>query len=880
MLGSELFPPNVCAPAGGKIAGLPVVVLRVLARSSHVFGVLATAALWSPATRRLAISVLGALALGILTSLPAASPSAVHLVTAPAASSPWLDRVNSWRASTGLSALTENPTWSQGDAAHALYMVKNNLVTHYETPGVPYYTAAGDTEARNSNIQVSSSTGTTDVQAIDWWMAAPFHAMAMMDPRLSQTGFGSYRDSTTSPWQEGGALDTIQGNSFSGGSYPVYFPGNGATEPLTTYGGGEFPDPLQACPGYSAPTGLPVFIQVGGNLNTTAGVVHSFTGNGVALNHSVIDSSNSAVSSYLYTRGGVILVPQQPLQVGVRYVVALTVNGTPYTWSFTVGNFIACAAVTVTAAPPSQATAGTTVVFTASASGCPNPNPVYEFWMLAPGASIWTLAQAYSTGANFTWTTTGKTAGAYGISVWARDANSSGTSGNSAGRWDTYNSSQYTLTSAVGGTPCTGLSVSSSPASTAKVGVPVALTAGAIGCPAPTYQFWVLAPGASSWAVAQAYSSSATFNWTTTGKAAGTYGFSVWARDAGSAGTSGNSSGTWDIYNSSQYTLTGSGTPCASVSLASSPSGTASVGTPVTFTAAASGCPSPSYQFWILAPGATSWAVAQAYSTSAALNWTTTGKVAGTYGLSVWARDASSAGTSGNSSGTWDAYSSNQYALTGGARPCASVSLTSSPSGTASEGTPVTFSAAASGCPNPAYQFWVLAPGATSWTLAQAYSTSATLSWTTAGKLAGTYHLSVWVRDASSAGTSGNSSGTWDAYNSSQYALTGATTPCTSVSVTSSPSGTATIGTTVTFTAGASGCPNPTYQFWVLAPGATSWTLAQAYSTSATLTWSTTGKTAGTYHVSVWVRDASSAGTSGNSSGSWDAYNSNGYALT
>jgi hypothetical protein len=759
-------------------------------------------------------------------------------------------------------------------------MVKNNLVTHYETPGVPYYTTAGDTEARNSNIQVSSTTSTTDVQAIDWWMAAPFHAMNMMDPRLTQTGFGSYRDSTTSPWQEGGALDTIQGNSFSGGSYPVYFPGHGTTEPLTTYGGGEFPDPLQACAGYSAPTGLPVFIQVGGNVNTTAGAVHSFTGNGVALNHCVIDSSNSAVGSYLYTRGGVILVPQQPLNVGVRYVVALTVNGTPYTWSFTVGNFTACAAVNVAAMPPGQATTGATVTFTASAAGCPNPNPVYEFWTLAPGATTWTLAQAYSTTATFAWNTTGRAAGTYDMSVWARDANSSGTSGNSTGRWDTYNSSQYTLTSAASGTPCTGLSVSSSPASTAKVGTTVTLTAGAIGCPVPTYQFWILAPGATSWALAQAYSTTATFSWTTAGKSAGTYSLSVWARDAGSAGTSGNSSGSWDTYNSSQYTLTGGATPCASVSLTSSPSGTASVGTPVTFTAAASGCASPSYQFWILAPGATSWALGQAYATTATFNWTTAGKPAGTHHVSVWVRDATSAGTSGNSSGTWDAYNSSQYTLTGGATPCASVSVTSSPSGTASVGTAVTFTAAASGCPSPKYQFWVLAPAATSWILAQAYSTITTFTWSTAGKAAGTYHVSVWVRDASSAGTSGNSSGTWDAYNSSQYSLTGAVTPCAAVSVASSPFGTASVGTAVTFTAAASGCPKPSYQFWILAPGATSWTLVQAYSTTATLTWSTTGKTAGTYHVSVWVRDASSAGTWSNSSGTWDAYNSSQYALT
>ena len=232
--------------------------------------------------------------------------------------------------------LTENATLSDGDTKHSIYMVKDNLVTHSEDPTKPYYTPEGDAAARNANIEVNTTTNTTDDQAIDWWMQAPFHAMGMMDPRLQTTGFGSYGDSTSSPWHFGAAIDTSRGNPFSGGTYPVYFPGNGNTEPLTTYSGGEYPDPLQACPGYAVPTGLPVFIEVGGNVSTTA-TVHSFTGNGAPLNHCVIDSSNTALSSYLAARGGVIVIPQQPLQSGVKYVVALTVNGLPYTWSFTVG---------------------------------------------------------------------------------------------------------------------------------------------------------------------------------------------------------------------------------------------------------------------------------------------------------------------------------------------------------------------------------------------------------------------------------------------------------------------------------------------------------------------------------------------------------------
>jgi hypothetical protein len=68
----------------------------------------------------------------------------------------------------------------------------------------------------------------------------------------------------------------------------------------------------------------------------------------------------------------------------------------------------------------------------------------------------------------------------------------------------------------------------------------------------------------------------------------------------------------------------------------------------------------------------------------------------------------------------------------------------------------------------------------------------------------------------------------------------------------------------ITITASASGCTNPRYEFWILAPGG-SWTIAQPYSSTATFGWNTTGLPAGTYSYSVWVRDASSAA-------SYDAY--------
>jgi hypothetical protein len=260
----------------------------------------------------------------------------VHQPVPALAASGWLDRLNAWRAASNVSTLSENSTWDLGDYDHSLYMVKNDQVTHYEDPSLPYYTTAGDTAARNGNIQVSSTTSTADNTAIDWWMAAPFHELGMMDPRLTSTGFGSYRE-VKSGWQAGFTLDTLRGNSFSGGTYPVFYPGNGSSVPLTSYKGGEFPDPLQACSGYSAPTGLPITIQVGGNVATSV-TAHAITANGSAIAHCVIDSSSPSVGGNLTSRGGVILIPQQPLQSGVAYAVALTVNGVQYTWSFVVNS--------------------------------------------------------------------------------------------------------------------------------------------------------------------------------------------------------------------------------------------------------------------------------------------------------------------------------------------------------------------------------------------------------------------------------------------------------------------------------------------------------------------------------------------------------------
>src|SRR5216683_603924 len=424
---------------------------------------------------------------------------------------------------------------------------------------------------------------------------------------------------------------------------------------------------------------------------------------------------------------------------------------------------------------------------------------------------------------------------------------------------------------------CRSVSLVANPPSSASVGSSPVFTAGAAGCPnpSPSYQFWTLAPGAASWQLAQPYSTTNTFTWNTTGNIVGGYQVAVWARDAMSAGDFGNSFGRWDAVSFIPYTLVAP--TCTGLTLGAAPPGMTSVGSSPTFTATGT-CPdaNPVYQFFTLSPGAGSWTVGQAFSTSNTFNWSTTGKTPGTWQVAAWVRDASSGGVYSNSFGNFDLSTAVAYTLT----TCSGLTLAAMPASPAGVGGSPTFTASATGCPHasPVYQFFTLAPGAGSWTIAQAFSATNTFSWSTTGKTPSGWQVAVWVRDASSGGVYSNSFGTFDLSTAVAYTLT----TCSGVSLGASPSSSAPVGTSVTFTANAIGCPNPSpvYQFWVLAPGASSWTIAQAYSTSSTFIWNTTGKAKGNYQVAVWVRDASSGGAASNSFGTWDGFSGTGYTLS
>ncbi|HEV8597229.1 MAG TPA: hypothetical protein VGR23_05865 [Candidatus Dormibacteraeota bacterium] len=171
---------------------------------------------------------------------------------------------------------------------------------------------------------------------------------------------------------------------------------------------------------------------------------------------------------------------------------------------------------------------------------------------------------------------------------------------------------------------------------------------------------------------------------------------------------------------------------------------------------------------------------------------------------------------------------------------CTAVSLGASPLA-APVGATVTWTAAATGCPNARYRFWELDPGRR-WSMVQDYSANSSYTWHSP-RSSGTYFFEVDARDASE-------STAYDVVANRLYYLTG----CTNASLTPYPLSPGATGIAVSLGASSMACAHPLYRFWVKDPGRR-WSMVQDYSPSSLYVWTQTGAV-GTYSLEVDVRDA------------------------
>jgi uncharacterized protein YkwD len=290
----------------------------------------------------------------LLSASPTPDPNKAFLPAllqhpATQASPEWLVYLNGQRALADLPLLTEEPAWSDGDWKHARYTVKNDVLGHSEDPSNAYYTPEGADAAGNSNVMASSSANTPDQTAIDMWMSGPFHAIGILDSRLRKTGFGSYRESGGSIGMAA-ALDVLHGLDYSSPppvTFPVRWPANNKTMSSTSFMGGEYPDPLTACPGYSIPAGQPIYLMISTGNQVPTVTDHRLTQGGKTLENCEFDETNYTNSdssqqqlarSILNGRDAIVIIPRSTLIPGASYTISITVNNQIYSWTFNVAS--------------------------------------------------------------------------------------------------------------------------------------------------------------------------------------------------------------------------------------------------------------------------------------------------------------------------------------------------------------------------------------------------------------------------------------------------------------------------------------------------------------------------------------------------------------
>ncbi|MGA9725206.1 MAG: FHA domain-containing protein [Candidatus Binatus sp.] len=293
---------------------------------------------------------------------PASLPAAEEVPGTASTSSNWLTVLNGYRARLKVPPVGEDPALSRGCLAHAKYLMTNygKMMAHGGSPGAlfhqedeskPGYSPEGLKAAQASDVVYQPRNKMTQdqlmEQAIEWWISGPFHRPELLSPELKQVGFGRYCEGVGCV----SALNTVSDSALAlpGGSplaEPIEVPPDGATVKAPRFGG-EWPDPVSSCPGYSA-FAPAITLQLGlhvpakitdASLTQTTGAAAGTKVDTCAYDSDGYTNPDRGAQArgreVLKSFGEVVMMVRDPLASGETYRVAMTVNGKPYTWSFT-----------------------------------------------------------------------------------------------------------------------------------------------------------------------------------------------------------------------------------------------------------------------------------------------------------------------------------------------------------------------------------------------------------------------------------------------------------------------------------------------------------------------------------------------------------------
>ena len=256
-------------------------------------------------------SILRACVRPLLVAAALACPAAGYAASVPAPDV-GVAQLNALRAGVGLSPVTYDDTLSRGCKKHATYHRLNPTQRlHSEDPALAGYTKAGDNAARSSVLVYGA-----DPDAVfGAWESAPYHRMALLDPRLVASGYWSeFGISCMNAVVVDQALRTPVLTAYT-------YPASGQRDVATTFWCNELPNPcdLVRRSARSAPTGMNISVQFNGpwlrveQVNVSSASV-------AAAGRPPVDLTVLSRQSVL--RGGLVLIPHRPLRTGKTYSAA------------------------------------------------------------------------------------------------------------------------------------------------------------------------------------------------------------------------------------------------------------------------------------------------------------------------------------------------------------------------------------------------------------------------------------------------------------------------------------------------------------------------------------------------------------------------------
>jgi hypothetical protein len=244
-----------------------------------------------------------------------------------------------------LPPVTDWEEYTRGSKLHSEYMAVNDAaIAHYQDKSNPLYSDAGDRAAKNGNIFATSQTEANYIWSINFWASAPFHMIAMLDPKLGLVGYGDVVENMGDV-KMAAVLDvgSDPGISTDGLQFPLLYPGRDSETWVVRHSLYEWPDPILSCPGYARPSGSPIILMLGTGSTTPQVANHR-----LALGDQVVETCLFDETSYsnpdayaqkigrqiLDASDAIVIIPRQPLTADATYTAQVTTNGATYTWEF------------------------------------------------------------------------------------------------------------------------------------------------------------------------------------------------------------------------------------------------------------------------------------------------------------------------------------------------------------------------------------------------------------------------------------------------------------------------------------------------------------------------------------------------------------------